>query len=159
METAHIYPGAYSLNSYITVKGCSEAIDFYKRAFGAIERGRLVMPDGKIGHAEILIEGSLLMMSDENIEWGNKSPQTIGGNPMSFGLYVKDVDQAFQKAVAAGGTAVMPVEDMFYGDRVGHVMDPFGYKWMIATHKEDMSFEEMQKRSDKMFSEHKSMQP
>nr|WP_314898105.1 VOC family protein [uncultured Flavobacterium sp.] len=157
MKASHIYPGAYSLNSYITIKGCSEAIDFYKKAFDATERGRLLMPDGKIGHAELLIEGSLLMMADENIEWGNKSPQTIGGNPMSFGLYVKDADQAFQKAIDAGATMVMPIEDMFYGDRVGHVMDPFGYKWMITTHKEDMSFEEMQKRSDKMFSGQESM--
>jgi len=152
METSHIYPGAYTLNAYITIKGCSDAIDFYKKAFGATERIRLLMPNGQIGHAEIDIEGSVLMMADENIEWGNKSPQTIGGNPMSFGLYVKDVDAAFQKAVDAGATVVMPVEDMFYGDRVGQVMDPFGYKWMIATHKEDVSYEEMQKRSDKMFS-------
>lgn len=151
MEVSFLYPGAYTLTSYITVKGCSEAIDFYKKAFGATERGRLLMPNGLIGHAEIVIEGSLLMMADENIEWGNKSPLTIGGNPMSFGLYVKDVDKAFQKAIDAGATVVMPIEDMFYGDRVGHVMDPFGYKWMITTHKEDMSFEEMQKRSDKMF--------
>jgi PhnB protein len=151
METSYIYPGAYTLNAYITIKGCSEAIEFYKKAFDATERGRLLMPNGLIGHAEIVIEGSLLMMADENLEWGNKGPLTIGGNPMSFGLYVKDVDKAFQKAIDAGATMVMPIEDMFYGDRVGHVMDPFGYKWMITTHKEDMSFEEMQKRSDKMF--------
>lgn len=154
METSYIYPGAYTLNAYITIKGCSEAIEFYKKAFGATERGRLLMPNGLIGHAEVMIEGSLLMMADENIEWGNKSPQTIGGNPMSFGLYVKDADKAFQKAIDAGATMVMPIEDMFYGDRVGHVMDPFGYKWMITTHTEDMSFEEMQKRSDKMFATH-----
>jgi len=110
------------------------------------------MPNGLIGHAEVEIEGSLLMMADENIEWGNKSPLSIGGNPMSFGLYVKDADVAFQKALDAGATLVMPVTDMFYGDRVGQVMDPFGYKWMITTHIEDVSFEEMQKRSDQMFS-------
>lgn len=152
MAASYIYPGAYTLNAYITIKGCSEAIAFYKKAFGATERGRLLMPNGLIGHAEIEIEGSLLMMADENIEWGNKSPQTIGGNPMSFGLYVKDVDKAFQKAIDAGATSVMGIEDMFYGDRIGQVMDPFGYRWMIATHKEDVSYEEMQKRSDKMFS-------
>lgn len=150
METSHIYPGASTLNAYITIKGCSEAIEFYKKAFNAIEKGRLLMPDGSIGHAEIDIEGSLLMMADENMEWGNKSPLTIGGNPMSFGLYVKDADAVFQKAIDAGATSVMAIEDMFYGDRVGQVMDPFGYKWMIATHKEDMSYEEMQKRFDKM---------
>jgi PhnB protein len=153
MQTSHIYPGANSLNAYITIKGCSDAIEFYKKAFGATERGRLLMPDGTIGHAEIEIEGSLLMMADENIEWGNKSPLTIGGNPMTFGLYVKDVDAVFQKALDTGATVVMAIEDMFYGDRVGQVMDPFGYKWMITTHKEDMSFEEMQKRFDKMLSE------
>jgi len=151
MKTSHIYPGAFTLNAYITIKNCSNAIDFYKKAFGAQEIGRLLMPNGLIGHAEIEIEGSLLMMADENIEWGNKSPLAIGGNPMSFGLYVKDVDAAFQKALDAGATLVMPVADMFYGDRVGQVMDPFGYKWMIATHTEDVNYEEMQKRSDKMF--------
>lgn len=150
METSHIYPGASTLNSYITIDGCSDAIEFYKRAFGATEKGRLMMPDGKIGHAEIEIEGSLLMMADENKDWGNKGPLTIGGNPMTFGLYVKDCDAVFQKALDAGATSVMAIEDMFYGDRVGQVMDPFGYKWMITTHKEDMSFEEMQSRFDKM---------
>ena len=152
MVASHIYPGASTLSTYITIKGCSEAIEFYKKAFGATERGRLLMPSGKIGHAEVVIEGSLLMLAEENIEWGNRSPETIGGNPMTFGLYVKDVDEAFKKAVDAGATIVMGIEDMFYGDRVGQVKDPFGYKWMITTHKEDVSFEEMQKRSDKVFS-------
>lgn len=151
MKTSHVYPGAHTLTPYITLKDCNKAIDFYKKAFGATERGRLLMPDGKIGHAEVVIEDSLLMMADENIEWGNKSPQTIGGNPMSFALYVKDVDKAFQKAVDAGATVAMQIEDMFYGDRIGQVVDPFGYKWMLTTHQEDMSFEEMQKRSDKVF--------
>lgn len=150
MEISHIYPGAYSLNAYIAIKGCDEAIEFYKKAFGAIEKGRLLMPDGKIGHAEITIEGSLLMMSEENSDWGNVSPQTLGGNPLTFSLYVKDVDAVFQKAVDAGATVLMPLKDEFYGDRTGQVMDPFGYKWMIATHKEYISFEEMQKRFDKM---------
>ena len=152
MKTSHIYPGAHSLNAYITIKDCGAAIEFYKNAFGATEGARLLMPNGLIGHAEVLIEGSLLMMADENLEWGNKSPLTIGGNPMTFGLYVEDVDKVFQKAIDAGATLVMPVADMFYGDRVGQVMDPFGYKWMITTHIEDVSFDEMQKRSDQMFS-------
>jgi len=151
MSTSHIYPGAASLNIYLTIDGCIEAIEFYKKAFDAKELGVLKMPDGKVGHAEIEIEGSLLMMADENIEWGNKSPLTIGGNPTTIGLYVKDVDKVFQKAIDAGGTVVMPIEDAFYGDRVGQVMDPFGYKWMIATHKKVVSFEEMQKLSDEMF--------
>ncbi len=151
MSTSHIYPGANALNTYITLKGCSEAIDFYKKAFDAKEIGRLLMPNGLIAHAEIEIEGVLLMMADENIEWGNKSPITIGGNPMTFGLYVKDADKAFQKAIDAGAELVMPVTDMFYGDRIGQVMDPFGFKWMIGTHVKDISYEEMQKISDEMF--------
>jgi PhnB protein len=153
METPHIYPGAYSLNAYITIKDCPAAIEFYKKAFGATERSRLLMPNGLVGHAEIEIEGSLLMMSDEIAEWKNKSPKTIGDNPMTFSLYVKDVDASFQKALDAGATVIMPVEDMFYGDRVGQVEDPFGYKWMIATHKETLSNEEIEKRAEKMFSE------
>ncbi len=152
MATLHIYPGAHTLNAYINIKGCSEAIEFYKKAFGATERYRLLMPDGKIAHAEIEIEGSLLMMADENPDWGTKSPQTLGGNPMTFGLYVTDVDTSFEKAIAAGATTIMPVKDEFYGDRVGQVMDPFGYKWMITTHIEDVSKEEMQLRLNKMFS-------
>ncbi len=148
---SHVYPGAHTLSAYITLKGCSEAIEFYKKAFGAIEKGRLLMPDGTIGHAEIEIEGSLLMMSDENPDWGSRSPVTIGGNPMTFGLYVKDADAAVQKAIDAGATSVMKVDNMFYGDRVGQVMDPFGYKWMIATHVEDVDYPKMQKRSDRMF--------
>lgn len=153
MAKSHIYPGANSLNAYINIKGCNDAIAFYKKAFGAIEKLRLVMPDGKIGHAELEIEGSLLMMADENPDWGTKSPETLGGNPVTIGLYVADVDQVFQKAIDAGATVIMPVKDEFYGDRTGQVIDPFGYKWMIATHKEDVSQEEMQKRMDKLFSE------
>ena len=111
------------------------------------------MPDGTIAHAEIEIEGSLLMLADENLEWGNKSPLTIGGNPMTFGLYVVDVEAAFKKAVDAGATVVMPVDDMFYGDRLGQVMDPYGYKWMIITHMKTIGFEEMQKGYDKLLAE------
>lgn len=153
MNTSHIYPGAHTLNAYLTIKGCNEAIEFYKKAFGAKERGRILMPNGMIGHAEIEIEGSLLMMAEENPEWGTKSPITLGGNPVTIGLYVKDVDAVVKQAISAGAVleGEMAVSDMFYGDRVGQVKDPFGYKWMISTHKTDMTFEEMQKGSDKMF--------
>lgn len=151
MAKSHIYPGASSLNPYINIKGCRDAIEFYKKAFGAIEKLRLVMPDGKIAHAELEIEGSLLMMADENPDWGTKSPETLGGNPMTIGLYVPDVDQSFQKAIDTGATIITPVKDEFYGDRVGQVLDPFGYKWMIATHKEVVPQEEMQIRMNKMF--------
>jgi PhnB protein len=152
MAKSHLYPGANSLNAYINIKGCSDAIAFYKKAFGAIEKLRLLMPDGKIAHAEIEIEGSLLMMADENPDWGTKSPDTLGGNPVTIGLYVAEVDQVFQKAIDAGATVIMPVKDEFYGDRAGQVLDPFGYKWMIATHIEDVPQEEMQTRMNKMFS-------
>ncbi|MBK8503418.1 MAG: VOC family protein [Saprospiraceae bacterium] len=137
----------------MTVQGCDQAIEFYKKAFGATEKLRLLMPNGLIGHAEIAIEGSLLMMAEENPEWGTKSPKTLGGSPMTFGLYVPDVDKAFQKAIDAGATAITPVKDKFYGDRVGQVLDPFGYQWMITTHFEDVSALEMQSRMDKMFAQ------
>lgn len=152
METSHIHPEARSLNMYLTIKDCDKAIVFYQTVFDAVEKFRLLMPNGKIAHAEILIEGSLLMMAEENSDWGNISPATLGGNPLTISLYVKNVDAVFQKAVAAGATIIMPVKDEFYGDRAGQVRDPFGYKWMIATHIEDVSPEEMQIRMNKMFS-------
>lgn len=151
MKTSHIYPGANTLNAYLTVKNCDQAIEFYKKAFGAIEKGRLFMPDKSIGHAEIEIEGTLLMLGEENLEWGNKSPLTIGGNPVSLSLYVKDADASYQKAIDAGATAVMPLKDEFYGDRIGQVSDPFGYKWTLATHFKTLTFEEMQYEMDKLF--------
>jgi PhnB protein len=150
--TSHIAPGAKSLNAYICIKNCAEAIEFYKKAFDAKEKYRLLMPNGMIGHAELEIEGSLLMMSEENPDWGTKSPLSLGGTPLTLSLYVKDVDQSFKKALDAGAKSLMEVRDEFYGDRVGQVLDPFGYKWMIATHKEEVSVEEMQKRLDKLCS-------
>ena len=153
MKTSHIYPGAHTLNCYLSIKNCLEAIEFYKKAFGAVEKLRLVMPDGSIAHAEILIEGSIVMMGEENPEWGTKGPLTLGGSPISFSIYVEDVDAAFQKAIDAGATASMPIKDEFYGDRIGQVVDPFGYKWSLATHMEDVSQEEMQARMDKMFTQ------
>jgi PhnB protein len=151
MKPKHIYPGAHSLNPYIIIKGCNDAIEFYKKAFGATERFRLLMPNGSVAHAEILIEGSLLMLSDENPDWGAVSPTTLGGSSVALSIYVEDADKVFQQAIDAGGTVVMPIKDEFYGDRTGQVMDPFGYKWMIATHIEEVNPEEMQKRMEKMF--------
>ncbi|HET8829080.1 MAG TPA: VOC family protein [Pelobium sp.] len=148
----HIAPGANSLNAYICIKNCADAIEFYRKAFNAEEKYRLLMPDGTIGHAELEVEGTLLMMSEENPDWGTHSPLSLGGTPLTLSLYVKDVDQSFKKAINAGAKSIMDVKDEFYGDRVGQVVDPYGYKWMIATHKEEVSVEEMQKRLDKMFS-------
>ena len=113
------------------------------------------MPDGNIAHAEIEIEGSLLMLAEENTEWGNLSPTTLGGNPVTLSLYVKDVESTFQKALDNGATMIMPIADQFYGDRSGTIMDPYGYKWSIGTHTRDISFADMQKQSDEMFTETK----
>ena len=142
---------------YINIKGVPEAIEFYKKAFGAKEIGRITMPDGSIGHAEIEIGDSKIMMAEENLKWGNKSPQTLGGSPVCLCLYVEDVDVIFAQALDAGAkvSGEMEVKDQFYGDRAGTLTDPFGHQWSIMTHIKDMSFEEMQSRSDEMFSEHK----
>jgi PhnB protein len=146
----HIYPGAHTLNPYIAVTGAEEAIAFYKKVFGAVEKGRLIGPNGVIAHAEISIEGSLFMLAEENKEWGNLSPTTLGGTACTLVLYFPDADAVFQKAVEAGSTVLMPMGDAFYGDRTGSVKDPFGHQWMISTHKEEVSFEELQKRMESM---------
>ena len=135
------------------MKGAIDAIEFYKNAFGAKETGRLTMPDGSIGHAELEIGNSKIMIAEENEQWGNLSPQKIGGSPVSLCLYVEDVDAVFAKALQAGATVTgeMEVKDQFYGDRTGSITDPFGHRWSIMTHIEDVSFEEMQKRMNVMF--------
>lgn len=145
--------GWHSLTAYISVKGAEDAIEFYKNAFGAKETGRLTMPDGSIGHAELEIGDSKIMIAEENEQWGNLSPQTIGGTPVSLCIYVEDVDAIFAKALQAGAevTGEMVVKDQFYGDRTGGITDPFGHQWSIMTHIEDVSFEEMQKRMNTMF--------
>ena len=145
--------GWNSLTAYISVKGALDAIEFYKNAFGAKETGRLTMPDGSIGHAELEIGDSKIMLAEENEQWGNLSPQTVGGSPVSLCLYVEDVDAVFAKALQAGATVTgeMVVKDQFYGDRTGGITDPFGHKWSIMTHIEDVSFQEMQKRMNAMF--------
>jgi PhnB protein len=146
--------GYHSITPYLTIKDAAKAIEFYKKAFGAKEIGRISMPDGKIGHGELQIGNSRVMIADEFPEWGNKSPHTLGGTPVGLCFYTENVDDVFKQALKAGATTDnhMEVKDQFYGDRSGSVIDPFGYKWTIATHIEDMSFEEMQKRSDAMFS-------
>jgi len=145
--------GWHSVTAYISVKGAIDAIEFYKNAFAAKETGRLTMPDGSIGHAELEIGDSKIMIAEENEQWGNLSPQTIGGTPVSLCLYVEDVDTVFAKALQAGATVTgeMVVKDQFYGDRTGGITDPFGHQWSIMTHIEDVSFEEMQKRMSAMF--------
>ncbi|MGE5428137.1 MAG: VOC family protein [Methylococcaceae bacterium] len=149
--------GFNTLSSYISVNDAKAAIEFYKTAFGAKETGRINMPDGSVAHAELQIGDSKIMLAEENPQWGNLSPRTLGGSPVTLCIYVDDVDSVFQKALQAGAktTGDMDVKDQFYGDRAGSLTDPFGHKWSIMTHKEDVSFEEMQKRMDAMFSVYK----
>jgi PhnB protein len=145
--------GYNTLTPYINVKNAEAAIKFYENAFGAKETGRIIMPDGSIGHAEIQIGDSIIMLSEENTAWGNLSPFSLGGSPVCLCIYVKDVDAVFNRAISEGATVTgeMQVKDQFYGDRTGSLTDPFGHKWSIMTHIEDVSFKEMQKRSDAMF--------
>ena len=146
MSVKAIPDGYYSLTPYLVCKGAAKAIEFYTKAFGAQETVRMPGPDGSIMHAEIKIGNSMLMLSDENKDRGQLSPESLGGSPCSIMLYADDVDQVFSRAVAAGAKAEMPPADMFWGDRMGNIVDPFGHKWAIATHKEDLSPEEMEKR-------------
>ena len=140
--------GFHTLTPYLTVKGGAQAIDFYQRAFGAIERFRMAGPDGKtLGHAEVVIGDSILMLSDEYPGFG-QSPQTLNGTPVSLLLYVTDVDAAFKRAVEAGATVKQPVENKFYGERAGCVADPFGHLWTLMTHIENVPPQEMKKRMD-----------
>jgi PhnB protein len=145
--------GYNTLTPYINVKNAEAAIKFYEKAFGAKETGRIIMPDGSIGHAEIQIGDSKIMLSEENTAWGNLSPLSIGGSPVCLCLYVEDVDAVFSRAISEGATITgeMQVKDQFYGDRTGSLTDPFGHKWSIMTHIEDVSFKDMQKRSDALF--------
>ena len=139
--------GYHSVTPYLILNAASDAIAFYKRALGATEVLCMDDPSGKIHHAEISIGGSRIMMADEHPEIQALSPQTIGGSPISIHLYVDDVDGAVERAVAAGAKVIRPVADQFYGDRVGGIEDPFGYRWFIATHKEDLTMDEIRRRA------------
>jgi len=145
MAVKPIPDGYHTVTPYIIVKGCAAALDWYKRAFGAEERYRCAMPDGRIGHAEIKIGDSIIMLADEMPEWNAKSPQTLGGTPFGICLYVLDSDASFQRAVAAGATVERPIADQFYGDRSGTIIDPYGHKWTLSTHKREVSMEEIER--------------
>jgi PhnB protein len=147
MSAKPIPEGHHTVAPYLCIKSAAGALDFYKKAFEATELMRLAQPDGRIGHSEIRVGDSVIMLSDEFPEIGARSPQAIGGSPVTIHLYVEDVDTVFKQAVAAGAKVKRPVADQFYGDRMGGVEDPFGYTWWIATHKEDLSSEEIQKRA------------
>ncbi len=147
MPVKPIPEGYHSVTPYLIVRGGADAIEFYKKAFGAVELFRLPTPDGKIGHAEIKIGDSPIMLADEFTEMGYKGPQSLGGSSVSLLIYVEDVDAVFNQAVETGATVKEALQDKFYGDRMGSVVDPFGHVWHLGTHKEDVSPEEMERRA------------
>jgi PhnB protein len=147
MAVKPIPEGYHAVIPYLAIKGAADAIEFYKKAFGATELMRLAQPDGRIGHAELAIGDSRVMLADEHPEMDFRSPRSIGGSPVMLHLYVEDVDTVVGRAVAAGAKVLRPVQDQFYGDRSGTIADPYGHVWHVATHKEDLSQEEIGRRA------------
>jgi len=148
MSVQAIPKGYHTITPFMTVRDAARAIEFYKQAFGAKEKGVMKGPEGKVMHAELVIGDSIIMLADEFPEFGSLSPQSTGGSGTGLHIYIEDVDSAFDRAVKAGATVEMPVADMFWGDRYGKLRDPFGHKWSIGTHKADLSMEEMKKGMD-----------
>jgi PhnB protein len=138
------------LSPYLYVDDAQAAIDFYGEVFGTKERMRMPGPDGKIGHAELQLGDSILMLADQFPEMGSRSPRTVGGSPVTLSVYVEDVDDVYQRAMRGGATEIRGVRDEFYGDRTGQFEDPFGHRWSIATHVEDVPPDEMEKRAAQM---------
>lgn len=154
MSVSPIPEGFSTVSIHIVVKNSVEAMAFYEKAFGAKMIMRMPGPDGESTvHGEVKVGDSTLMLADENPQWHLKSPESVGGRSVSIHLYVEDADALFKQAVDAGCTVSMPMMDAFWGDRYGKVLDPFGYEWSIATHKEDVSEEELAKRAAAMFSD------
>lgn len=143
--------GYHTASPYLVIRNATKAIEFYQKAFGADVRFTMPGPGGALMHAEIQIGDSVLMLCDENPEWGMRSPQSLNGTASSVLLYVKDVDKTFTQAIAAGGKEIMAPQDQFWGDRMAKVSDPFGHEWGIATHIEDVPPEEMGKRAQAAF--------
>jgi PhnB protein len=142
--------GYHSVTPYLIVSGAAKAIEFYKKALGAVELFRMDCGDGKLGHAEIKIGDSPIMLADEYPDMGYRSAQSIGATPVSILVYVDDVDSVFKRALAAGGTQLKPLQDQFYGDRSGTFTDPFGHVWTVATHIEDVPSQELNRRMQEM---------
>jgi PhnB protein len=142
--------GFHSATPYLVVDGAAKALDFYKHTFDATERMRLPAPGGRVGHAEISIGDSVIMLADEHHDMGARGPRAYGGTPVSLVLYVPDVDATVKKAVSAGAKVINPVEDKFYGDRMGTIEDPFGHRWHVATHQEDVPPAELARRASAM---------
>ena len=151
MTIKSIPDGYHSVTPYLSIKGAAQAIEFYKRAFSATELFRLVAPSGEIGHAEIKIGDSPIMLADPCEEGAFRNPQSLGGSSVGLHVYVEDVDALFVQAVDSGAKAVRPVQDQFYGDRTGTLEDPFGHVWFLATHKEDLTPEEINRRAEALF--------
>lgn len=151
-KVSYIPQGYNSVTPYLVVKGAAQAIEYYKKVFGATETVRMPAPDGKVGHAELKIGNSHIMLADENpnMGQGHTSAATLGASPISLYLYLPDVDNVVERAVAEGAKLLRPVQDQFYGDRSGFIQDPFGHLWGIATHVEDVSPQEMQERMKKL---------
>ena len=153
MSTPEVRPvpeGYHTVTPYLILDNATAALDFYQRAFGATVKFSMEMQPGKIGHAELVIGDSPIMIADEHPELGALSAKTVGGSPVFIHLYVEDSDALFQQAVDAGGEVIRPLEDQFYGDRSGTIKDPFGIQWSISTHVEDVSPEELERRQQAM---------
>jgi PhnB protein len=146
MPVQPVPDGYHTVTPYLIVDGAAAAIEYYRKAFGASELLRMPDPQGRIGHAEIRIGDSVIMLADAHHEMGYRGPRTLGGTSVSILLYLADVDAAFERAISAGGKALRPVADQFYGDRMGTLEDPFGHVWTLGTHIEDVSPEEMKRR-------------
>ena len=146
----YIPKGYNSITPYLIIKGAAEAIEYYKNVFGATEVMRMAQPDGRIGHAELKVGDSHIMLADEFPEMEHRGPLSLGSSPVSMLIYVEDADSTVQRAVAAGAKILKPVQDQFYGDRSGFIRDPFGHLWGVATHKEDVSPQEMEERMKKV---------
>ncbi len=147
---SHVKPipeGYHTIIPYLAINGAAEAIEFYKKAFGATELMRLAQPDGRVGHAELQMGDSRVMLADEFPEIGFRGPKALGATPVLLHMYVEDVDAVVERAVDAGAKVVRPVQDQFYGDRSGTLEDPYGHMWHVATHKEDLSEEEIRRRA------------
>lgn len=151
MNKVHYIPkGFNTVTPYLVIKGAAKAIEYYKKVFGATVDVRMDGPDGKVGHAELQIGDSRIMLADEDLSMGNRSAESIGASPVSLYVYLPDCDKVVAKATSEGAKILKPVEDQFYGDRSGFIQDPFGHLWGIATHKEDVSPQDLQERMKKM---------
>ena len=149
-KVPHIPEGYHTVTPYLIIKGAAQAIDYYKKVFGATVTVRMDRPDGQVAHAELKIGDSIIMLADENPEMGAIGATTIGNSPVSLYVYLPDVDRVVEKAKAEGATILKPVQDQFYGDRSGFLQDPFGHRWGIATHVEEVSPQELKERMKKM---------